>query len=69
MKTRVAIRKLLADGWMELPQGATSHRQFKHPIKPGKVTITMKGSKELDARAERSIRQQAAIEKQDWEKL
>lgn len=69
MKTREAIRRVLADGWEELPRGSTSHRQFKHPVKPGKVTISIKGSKELDARAEHSVRIQAQIDKKRWEQL
>ena len=30
---------LEADGWFELKQKGTDHRQFKHPTKKGKVTI------------------------------
>ncbi|MBR1688443.1 MAG: type II toxin-antitoxin system HicA family toxin [Prevotella sp.] len=33
------IRMLEADGWFELKQKGTDHRQFKHPTKKGKVTI------------------------------
>ena len=33
------IKLLKADGWTELKSKATDHRQFKHPIKAGKVTI------------------------------
>lgn len=39
MKVKEVVRLLKADGWVELPGKATSHRQFKHPIKPGKVTV------------------------------
>ena len=35
----VAARLLQADGWIELKSKATDHRQFKHPTKPGKVTV------------------------------
>lgn len=39
MKPREVQRRLEADGWRELPGGKTSHKQFKHPEKPGKVTV------------------------------
>ncbi len=39
MKPREVQRRLEADGWRELPGGKTSHKQFKHPEMPGKVTV------------------------------
>ena len=39
MKPREVQRRLEAEGWRELPGGKTSHKQFKHPEKPGKVTV------------------------------
>ena len=33
------IRLLQADGWIEMKSKDTDHRQFKHPTKPGKVTV------------------------------
>ena len=39
MKPREVQRRLEADGWRELPGGKTSPKQFKHPEKPGKVTV------------------------------
>ena len=39
MKPREVQRRLEADGWRELPGGKTSHKQFKHPEKHGKVTV------------------------------
>lgn len=32
------IKALKADGWNEVAQKG-SHKQFKHPIKPGRVTV------------------------------
>ncbi len=32
------ISALEADGWREVAQ-AGSHKQFKHPTKPGRVTV------------------------------
>jgi len=38
MKIRDIIKKLREDGWYQVAQRG-SHRQFKHPIKRGRVTI------------------------------
>jgi predicted RNA binding protein YcfA (HicA-like mRNA interferase family) len=34
------IRRLQADGWMQVRQ-AGAHRQFKHPNKAGRVTVSV----------------------------
>jgi predicted RNA binding protein YcfA (HicA-like mRNA interferase family) len=39
MKVREVIRLLEADGW-QLTVIEGSHRQFKHPTKPGRVTVS-----------------------------
>jgi predicted RNA binding protein YcfA (HicA-like mRNA interferase family) len=39
-----------------------SHRQYKHPIKPGRVTIAGKASVELPPKTEKSILRQAGLE-------
>jgi predicted RNA binding protein YcfA (HicA-like mRNA interferase family) len=38
MNSREVIRKLRENGWSEIAQ-AGSHKQFKHPVKPGRVTV------------------------------
>ena len=38
MKFREIVRLIEEDGWQLLAQRG-SHRQYKHPTKPGKVTI------------------------------
>jgi predicted RNA binding protein YcfA (HicA-like mRNA interferase family) len=38
MHSREVIRRLKDDGWFEVAQ-AGSHKQFKHPVKPGRVTV------------------------------
>ncbi len=38
MKSGDVIRALQTDGWFEVAQKG-SHKQFKHPIKPGRVTV------------------------------
>lgn len=37
-KVRDIIRMLMADGWIHVSTTG-SHRQFKHPNKPGRVTV------------------------------
>lgn len=39
MKVRDLIKRIKKDGWYQLPGTGTSHRQFKHAAKPGRVTI------------------------------
>ena len=38
MKVRDVLKLLKADGWYRVPAKG-GHRQFKHPTKPGKVTV------------------------------
>jgi predicted RNA binding protein YcfA (HicA-like mRNA interferase family) len=38
MHSREVIRRLKDDGWFEVGQSG-SHKQFKHPVKPGRVTV------------------------------
>jgi predicted RNA binding protein YcfA (HicA-like mRNA interferase family) len=37
MKVRDIITRIEANGWREIAQKG-SHRQFKHPTKPGRLT-------------------------------
>jgi predicted RNA binding protein YcfA (HicA-like mRNA interferase family) len=54
------IRLIEEDGWY-LVAVRGSHRQYKHPNKPGRVTIPGKPSKELPPGTERSILRQAGL--------
>lgn len=38
MTVREVLRMLMSDGWI-LVATRGSHRQYKHPTKPGKVTV------------------------------
>jgi predicted RNA binding protein YcfA (HicA-like mRNA interferase family) len=38
-KTRDVIAKLTQDGWREARKGPGDHVQYRHPTKPGRVTI------------------------------
>ena len=46
MKVKDAIKKLEQDGWY-LSRTKGSHRQYKHPIKLGTVTVAGKLSKDI----------------------
>jgi predicted RNA binding protein YcfA (HicA-like mRNA interferase family) len=38
MDSKTVIRRMETDGWYQVGQRG-SHRQFKHPTKPGKATV------------------------------
>ena len=60
MKVRDAIALIENDGWhMVATRG--SHRQFKHPTKPGRVTIAGKLSDDLAPGTRNSILKQAGL--------
>jgi predicted RNA binding protein YcfA (HicA-like mRNA interferase family) len=51
---------LLKDGWYQVKQ-VGSHRQYKHPSKPGKVTVPFH-SGDVDKGTAKQIFKQAGIE-------
>jgi predicted RNA binding protein YcfA (HicA-like mRNA interferase family) len=60
MKVRDAIKLVQADGWwLERTRG--SHRQFRHPTKPGTVTISGKEGLEIPRGTMNSILKQAGL--------
>ena len=60
LKVSEIIKMIQADGWY-LVATRGSHRQYKHPVKPGRVTIAGKPSQELPPGTERSILRQAGL--------
>lgn len=60
MKVREVIKLIEADGWAQARQSG-SHRQFKHPTKPGTVTVAGKPSRDLPPGLKKSILQQAGL--------
>jgi predicted RNA binding protein YcfA (HicA-like mRNA interferase family) len=46
MKVRAVIKLIEVDGW-RFVRKTGSHRQFRHPSKPGTVTVAGKPSAEL----------------------
>lgn len=60
MPTVGEVRKRLrAEGWYRLPRKATSHEQYKHPFKLGKVTLSGKDTDRLAPGTWKAIQRQA----------
>ncbi|MEK6551381.1 MAG: type II toxin-antitoxin system HicA family toxin [Pseudomonadota bacterium] len=62
MKVSEILRTLKDDGWY-LAATRGSHRQYKHPSKPGRVTIAGKPSDDLAPGTLSSIYKQAGWKK------
>ena len=62
LKFRDIIARIEADGWVMVAQEG-SHRQYKHPVKKGRVTIPGHPGKDVHPKLEKSIFQQAQIER------
>jgi predicted RNA binding protein YcfA (HicA-like mRNA interferase family) len=57
---RDMIRLVERDGWMQVGQ-VGSHRQYRRPKKPGRVTIAGKPSEDVYPKMERSILRQSGL--------
>jgi predicted RNA binding protein YcfA (HicA-like mRNA interferase family) len=65
MNSREIISALRADGWEQVAQKG-SHVQFKHPSKPGRVTVPHP-KRDVPLGTLRSIEKQADLKlKQQW---
>ena len=60
MKIREAIKLIEDDGWY-LDRTRGSHRQYKHPTKPGRVTIAGNRNHDIAPGTLNSILKQAAL--------
>jgi predicted RNA binding protein YcfA (HicA-like mRNA interferase family) len=60
VKVREVIRLLKADGWW-LVATEGSHRQFKHPTKPGRVTVSGHLGDDMPKGTLASVRRQAGL--------
>jgi predicted RNA binding protein YcfA (HicA-like mRNA interferase family) len=60
MKVRDVLRKIEQDGWRIVTQRG-SHRQFKHPVKLGRVTVAGHPSADMDKGTVNSIFKQAGL--------
>ena len=63
MKVRDVIRVLKSDGWVII-RTRGSHRQFKHPEKPGRVTIAGHPNDDLAAGTLNSVLKQAGLSRE-----
>ena len=64
MKVREVIKMIEADGWYRVAMKG-SHRQYKHPTKSGRVTITGHPSYDLTPGTLNSILKQAQLKKKE----
>ena len=63
MKVRDIIRALEADGWFLIATKG-SHRQYKHPTRPGRVTVAGHPSHDLAPGTVNSIFKQAQLKQE-----
>jgi predicted RNA binding protein YcfA (HicA-like mRNA interferase family) len=63
MKVRDAIQIIEKDGWFHVATRG-SHRQYRHLLKPGRVTVAGKSSDDLAPGTFASILKQAGLKEQ-----
>jgi predicted RNA binding protein YcfA (HicA-like mRNA interferase family) len=61
VKYRDLMKQLKADGW-RIVAVRGSHRQLKHPVKRGRVTVAGSPNDDIHPRTMKSIRRQAGWE-------
>ena len=62
MKVKELIKRFEADGWAQARQRG-SHRQFKHPTKPGTVTVSGKPNIDVPSGTLNNVFKQAGLKK------
>jgi len=60
VKVRQVIRGIERDGWVMVQQTG-GHRQFKHPLKRGRVTVSGNSGKDVPPGTLRNILKQAGL--------
>jgi predicted RNA binding protein YcfA (HicA-like mRNA interferase family) len=60
MKVREIIKLIEADGWYRI-KARSGHRQYKHSLKPGRVTVPGQMNADLDKKTQKSILKQAGL--------
>jgi len=63
VKVREVIRRIEQDGWYLVGQRG-SHRQYRHPRKPGRVTVAGKAGDDMAVGTVRSVFRQAGLPKE-----
>lgn len=66
MKVRDVIKMIEVDGWYHIVTKG-SHRQYKHPAKPGRLTIAGHPGHDLAPGTLNSILKQAQLKKKEGE--
>jgi len=59
MKVRDIVKEVEAQGWVMLKRKATNHRQYEHPNRKGKVTISGNPGWDVPPTTLAKIREQA----------
>ena len=62
MKVREILRLLIEDGWVHV-RTTGSHRHFRHPTKPGTVTVPGNPNHDLHPKTLGSIIKQSGLER------
>ena len=62
MKVKELIKRIEGDGWVMSRQRG-SHRQFKHPTKPGTVTVSGKPNVDVPPGTLNNVLKQAGLKK------
>jgi predicted RNA binding protein YcfA (HicA-like mRNA interferase family) len=60
VKVREVIQRLMSEGWV-LISTEGSHRQFKHPTKPGRVTVSGGLGDDMPKGTLASVKRQAGL--------
>ncbi|MDP1882903.1 MAG: type II toxin-antitoxin system HicA family toxin [Bradyrhizobium sp.] len=63
MKVKDIVRRLEEEGWF-LVATRGSHRPYKHPVRPGRVTVAGKASDDLAPGTLNSILKQSGLKDQ-----
>jgi len=64
MKVRDVIRRLEADGWFRI-KAKGGHRQFKHGVKKGRVTVSGQPNVDVPIKTLKSIWKQAQLAEEE----
>jgi predicted RNA binding protein YcfA (HicA-like mRNA interferase family) len=64
MRVREVIKRLEADGWYQV-RAKGGHRQFKHSVKSGRVTVAGKPGVDVPIKTLKSIWKQAQLPEED----
>ena len=64
MKVREVIKRLKADGWYRI-RSKSGHRQFKHAVKKGRVTVAGPLNVDVPIKTLKSIWNQAQLPEVD----